>query len=70
MPKDEKSGLGSGLDAIFGPNFSDIIDDIQNTPALLPVQLNFHPLIFQNRRFVEIQKKLPEKILTHPAHLI
>ena len=31
MPKDEKSGLGSGLDAIFGPNFSDIIDDIQNT---------------------------------------
>ena len=33
MPKDEKSGLGSGLDALFGPELSSIIDDIQNSAA-------------------------------------
>ena len=33
MPKDEKSGLGSGLDALFGPELSSIIDDIQNCAA-------------------------------------
>ena len=33
MPKDEKSGLGSGLDALFGPELSSIIDDIQISAA-------------------------------------
>ena len=33
MPKDEKTGLGSGLDALFGPDLTSIIEDIQNSAA-------------------------------------